>query len=100
MAGSVRRTRPKPRSIRPSLRAVICSLDIISRISICRLGQRARILVIGGLRDPSTPPSHSEALVAAIPNAKMEMLEAAHLANIEQPARFAAAILAHLEGRG
>lgn len=53
-------------------------------------------LVIGGLRDPSTPPSHSEALAAAIPDARLQMLEAAHLANVEQPVPFAEAVLAHL----
>ena len=53
-------------------------------------------LVIGGLRDPSTPPSHSEALAAAIVGARLEMLEAAHLANVEQPAPFAEAVRAHL----
>jgi len=52
-------------------------------------------LVIGGLRDPSTPPSHSEALAAAIVGARLEMLEAAHLANVEQPAPFAEAVRAH-----
>ena len=52
-------------------------------------------LVVGGLRDPSTPPSHSEAL-AAIVGARLEMLEAAHLANVEQPVLFAAAVRAHL----
>lgn len=60
---------------------------------------RRPALVIGGLRDPSTPPSHSEALAAAIPGATIKMLEAAHLANVEQPAPFADAVLAHLFAR-
>ncbi|MDB5420431.1 MAG: 3-oxoadipate enol-lactonase [Brevundimonas sp.] len=55
-------------------------------------------LVIGGLRDPSTPPSHSEALAAAISGSRIEMLEAAHLANIEEPRPFAEAVRAHLLG--
>lgn len=50
-------------------------------------------LVIGGLRDPATPPEHSEALVAGIPAAACTMLDAAHLANIEQPERFTQAML-------
>lgn len=56
-------------------------------------------LVIGGRRDPSTPPAHSEALAAAIIGAGLEMLEAAHLANVEQPAPFAEAVRAHLSGQ-
>lgn len=46
-------------------------------------------LVIGGDRDPATPPKHSKALSQAIPRAKLSMLDAAHLSNIEQPAGFA-----------
>lgn len=53
-------------------------------------------LVIGGTLDPATPPPHSEALVAAISGSRLVMLEAAHLSNIEQPAPFSAAVLAHL----
>jgi 3-oxoadipate enol-lactonase len=45
-------------------------------------------LVIGGSLDPSTPPPHSGALVEAIPGARLCMLEAAHLSNVEVPERF------------
>jgi 3-oxoadipate enol-lactonase len=54
-------------------------------------------LVIGGLRDPSTPPPHSQDLAAAIPGARLEMLDAAHLSNVEQPAAFADLVLGHLQ---
>ncbi|MBU2419209.1 MAG: 3-oxoadipate enol-lactonase [Alphaproteobacteria bacterium] len=57
---------------------------------------KAPTLVIGGLKDPSTPPPHSEALTAAISSARLEMLDAAHLSNVEQPAAFSALVLAHL----
>lgn len=40
-------------------------------------------LVIGGRHDPATPPSHSETLASAIPGAKLAMLDAAHLSNVE-----------------
>lgn len=56
-------------------------------------------LVIGGLRDPSTPPSHSEALAAAIVGARLEMLDAAHLANVEQPGQFAEVVRGHISGQ-
>lgn len=51
------------------------------------------VLVIGGSLDPSTPPPHSEALAKAISVAQLVMLEAAHLSNVEQPERFAQAVL-------
>jgi 3-oxoadipate enol-lactonase len=60
-------------------------------------------LVIGGLSDPATPPPHSEALARAIRGARLIMMDAAHLSNVEQPVLFLKAILDHLcvpgEGR-
>jgi 3-oxoadipate enol-lactonase len=56
----------------------------------------APTLVIGGLTDPSTPPFQSEALAANIPGARLEMLDAAHLSNVEQPKAFAGLVLGHL----
>lgn len=49
-------------------------------------------LVIGGSKDPATPPAHAEALADHIPNAELCCLEAAHLSNIECPAAFTSAI--------
>ncbi len=49
-------------------------------------------LVIGGTQDPATPPSHSEALAQAIGGVRLVMLEAAHLANVEQPDAFGRAV--------
>lgn len=45
-------------------------------------------LVIGGTLDPATPPPHSEALAKSISGAKLVMLEAAHLSNVERVAAF------------
>ena len=53
-------------------------------------------LVIGGTLDPATPPSHSEALAGAIAGARLLMLDAAHLSNVEQPEAFAQACLQFL----
>lgn len=50
-------------------------------------------LVIGGAFDPATPPDHSEALVNAIAGARLVMLDAAHLSNVEQPEAFAREVL-------
>lgn len=54
-------------------------------------------LVIGGTRDPATPPPHSEALVHSIAGAELVMLDAAHLSNVEQPGAFARAVLDFLK---
>lgn len=53
-------------------------------------------LVIGGSKDPSTPPSHSQALAQAISGASLVMLDAAHLSNVEQPDAFVQTVLNYL----
>jgi len=50
-------------------------------------------LVIGGLRDPATPPAKAEEIAAAVADSRLAMLDAAHLSNIEQPQAFTAALL-------
>ena len=60
---------------------------------------RAPTLVIAGADDPVTPPSIALAVQAGIPGAALVVLAgAAHLANIEQPERFSAAVVEHLAG--
>ena len=44
----------------------------------------AKTLVIGGSKDPATPPAEAELIASSIPDAKLVMLEAAHLSNIER----------------
>jgi 3-oxoadipate enol-lactonase len=64
-----------------------------------RLGAvRAPTTVIAGRHDPVTTPAHGEQLAAGIPGARLELLDAAHLANVEQPAAFTAVVLAALAG--
>ena len=53
----------------------------------------ATALVIGGTKDPSTPPEHAETIARCIPGAKLVMLESAHLSNIERAAEFTATLL-------
>jgi len=48
----------------------------------------APTLVIGGESDPATPPDHATRLASGIPGARLAMLEAAHLSNVEQAAPF------------
>jgi 3-oxoadipate enol-lactonase len=57
----------------------------------------APTLAIGGAEDPTTPPGELESLVAELPRASLVVLErAAHLANVERPQEFNAALLEHL----
>ena len=59
----------------------------------------APTLVIAGAQDPATPPEHAERIAAAVPDARLEVLDpAAHLANVEQPQAVTRLILEHLEG--
>ncbi|OXM42366.1 3-oxoadipate enol-lactonase [Amycolatopsis alba] len=58
----------------------------------------ARTLVIAGAEDPATPVEHAEVIAGGIPDARLEVVEgAAHLGSYEQPERFTALILEHLE---
>ncbi|QFZ19536.1 3-oxoadipate enol-lactonase [Saccharothrix syringae] len=59
----------------------------------------APTLVLSGAEDPATPPDHGERIARAVPGAALEVVPgAAHLGNVEQPGRFTAALLHHLEG--
>lgn len=49
-------------------------------------------LVLAGRHDQAAPPAAGEAIATAMPNARFEVLEAAHLANVEQPVAFAQAV--------
>lgn len=59
---------------------------------------KASTLVIVGAQDPATPPAQGEAIAAQIPGAKVVSFEAAHIANMEQPAPYAKAVLDFLKG--
>ena len=61
-------------------------------------GVRARTLVIAGAQDPSIPPQHGAAIAAAVPGARLEVLDpAAHLASVERAEAVNALIADHLE---
>jgi 3-oxoadipate enol-lactonase len=55
-------------------------------------------LVIVGKYDPATPPSAGEAIQKQIKSAKLASLDAAHIANIEQPKQYAETVLTFLRG--
>jgi pimeloyl-ACP methyl ester carboxylesterase len=53
----------------------------------------APTLVIVGAQDPATPPSAGEAIAAQIPGARLASLDAAHIANMEQPKLYTETVL-------
>ncbi len=55
-------------------------------------------LVIVGAQDPATPPSAGEAIANQIPGAKLVSLDAAHIANMEQPKLYTETVLDFLRG--
>ncbi|WP_127940941.1 4-carboxymuconolactone decarboxylase [Nonomuraea polychroma] len=58
---------------------------------------KAPTLVVAGRDDPATPPAHARQLADGITGATLvEIAGAAHLANVDQPERVTAALLAHL----
>jgi 3-oxoadipate enol-lactonase len=58
---------------------------------------RAPTLVVSGAQDPSTPPEHGEAIAAAIPGARYELLDpSAHIAAIERAGDVTRLLLDHL----
>jgi 3-oxoadipate enol-lactonase len=58
---------------------------------------RTPTLVISAADDASTPPDHQQLIAAAIPGARLETIpDARHLANVERPEPFNAALLSFL----
>ena len=73
----------------------IGAMDQLSTIGAIR----APTLVLAGAADPATPPPYAQAIHERIAGSTLVVLDdAAHLANIDQPAAFTAAVLAHLHG--
>lgn len=62
-------------------------------------GIGAETLVVAGDRDPATPPEHARLIAERVPRSRLVVLDCAHLANVERPLEFTAALQAHLEDR-
>src|SRR5215212_3788865 len=63
-----------------------------------RLGEiRSPTLVIAGAEDPAATVDQAEEIRDSIPEARLTVVEAAHLANVERPAAVTQEILEHLE---
>ncbi len=74
----------------------------IRDMDLRRLGSliKTPTLIIGGLRDPATPPDHAKALHAEIKGSNLVLLDGAHLSNIECASGFNAALLNFLTSQG
>ena len=73
----------------------IRALDITGKIGAIT----TPTLVIAGADDPGTPPAMSEAIAAAIPGARLEIIpSASHLSCIEQPLTFNRLVAEFLKG--
>jgi 3-oxoadipate enol-lactonase len=66
--------------------------DLLSKI-------KAPTLVIGGKQDPATPLEANEYIKSRIPLARLTVLDAAHLSNVEQPQAYTNAVLDFLLAR-
>ncbi len=74
----------------------IAALDL--RSALPHIG--APTLVIAGAEDQATPAAHAEAIAAAVPDARLEILDgAAHLASVERPGPVTQLIEGHLRRR-
>jgi 3-oxoadipate enol-lactonase len=60
---------------------------------------KAPTLVIAGKHDPATPPEANEYIKNHIPGARIEVLDAAHISNVEQPEAYTNAVLGFLLAR-
>ena len=97
-----------PESVQP-IRAMLLATDPAGYAACCAairdmdqrdsIGAiRAPTLVIAGARDPATPPEHAELIRERIPGARLTVLDAAHLSNVECAPEFTAAVLGFLSG--
>jgi pimeloyl-ACP methyl ester carboxylesterase len=58
---------------------------------------RAPTLVVAGAEDPAATVDQAEEIRDSIPEARLVVIEAAHLANVEQAEAVSREILEHLE---
>ena len=83
-----------PDGIRRAIQRMMDRVDATDVVT----GLRVPTLVIVGEEDTLTPVEESRRLTAAVPSAQLEIIpHAGHLPNLEQPARFNAALTAFLE---
>ncbi|HZE04218.1 MAG TPA: 3-oxoadipate enol-lactonase [Solirubrobacteraceae bacterium] len=91
-------------------RTMICSIAAEGYAGCCEaiagmdlragLGRvTAPTLVLAGAQDPAIPPEHGEAIAAAVPGARLEVLDpGAHLLNVERAGEVTELVAEHLGG--
>lgn len=94
----VAKVRALLRETSPQGYAACCAAirDMDQRESIRNI--TAKTLVIGGTRDAGTTPAMAQSIASSVPEAKLVMLDSAHLPNIERTDEFNAALIEFLEG--
>jgi 3-oxoadipate enol-lactonase len=77
--------------VRTDPQGYIESCNAVAAIDFRESNRRFAVptLVIAGLQDEATPLVMSEAMVAAIPGARLATIDAAHLSAVERPVEFA-----------
>lgn len=77
--------------VRTDAQGYIESCNAVAAIDFRESNHRVAVptLVIGGLQDEATPMAMSQAMAAAIPHARLQTIDAAHLSAVERPAEFA-----------
>lgn len=77
--------------VRTDAQGYIESCNAVAAIDFRESNHRIAVptLVIGGLQDEATPMAMSQAMASAIPHARLQTIDAAHLSAVERPAEFA-----------
>ena len=71
--------------------------DMDQRESLRRI--RAPTLIIAGRHDPSTTVEVAEFMQSRVPGAKLAVIDAAHIANVERPQEYSETVLKFLTGK-
>ena len=106
-AGSPRRTPPPHPDLVQRMRAMVGATPAAGYAGCCEairtmdlrpaLGRASTpTLVIAGAQDPATRPVHAERIAALMPDCRLAVVDAAHLANVEAPDEVTELILGHL----
>ena len=82
-----------PAGVGRQLRAILASGSRKERLRKVT----APTLVIVGSKDPATPPAAGEAIAREIKGAKLAVLDAAHISNMEQPALYTETVIDFLQ---
>ncbi len=71
--------------------------DMDQRESLPRI--RAPTLIIAGRHDPATTVEVAEFMQSRIPGARLAIIDAAHIANVERPQEYSETVLQFLTGK-